>query len=380
MKKILMLLLSISLFLHAAQKSKADEIDHLALAALLLKDGHLGRANEEFKAVNTEDKNLDFVRYYTIGALIATKQERYEEANRLFSHAISAGQEDKSVYLYMAQNSFKLEKYEDVLASLKAAGESANEPSAYALKAEAEFRLGRSSEALSTLSHAIKRFAGEYGFYKQRFGYLISLELYQSALEDASFYLNNAQTDEKTSIAFVNAFAKAKQTKKAIELGEKLKLQYPSNATIIVQLAHLYITNEMIQAAADLFDQASNYDEKYTQEAAEMLRRAKEFVLALYKNSQMLDTSEKLKQRIAIYLEYGAYEQIVVSHAALKRSGLLEDETIRYALAYSYYMVGEFSACENELKKLTKPDLFQKATEIRKSIQKCKEEKWECEL
>jgi len=32
------------------------------------------------------------------------------------------------------------------------------------------------------------------------------------------------------------------------------------------------------------------------------------------------------------------------------------------------------------LRKLTKSDLFQKATELRKNIQKCKRDGWECEL
>jgi len=381
MKKLLLLLLTISLTLGAAQKKGTDEIDHLALAALLLRDGYVQKAHEELLQVDTKEEKLDFIRYYTLCALVAMKQEKYEESTQHFQHAIDAGETNKSLYLYMAQNSFKLASYQDTLAYIEKAGALIGEkPSVYALKAESYYRLGSSKEALQTLRHAIAVFPKEYNFYKQRFNYLVALELYQSALEDANFYIKNAQPDEKTSIAFVSAFSKAKQTRKAIELAEELNLKYPMSATVTVLLAHLYIDNEMIQAAANLFDRASYKDEKYTAEAAEMLRRAKKFVLALYKNAQMLDTKEKLKQRVAIYLEYGAYESIVVSHNAIKRSGLLEDENIRYALAYSYYMIGDFQRCEQELKSITRSDLFQKATELRKNIQKCKNDGWECEL
>ena len=381
MKKILLVLLLISFVFGDTQKKAKDDIDHLALAALLLKDGYVQKAHEELMQVDKEDKNLDFIRYYTLSALVASKQERFAESNEFFQHAIDAGEQNKALYLYMAQNSFKLQAYEEVILYIDKAAELADEKaSIHALKAEAYWRLKAHAKALEVLLHAMNLFPSEYNFYKQRFTYLVALELYQSALEDATFYIKNAQPDEQTSIALVNAFAKAKQTKKAIELAEALGLKYPESATVTVLLAHLYIDNEMIQAAANLFDEASYKDAKYTAEAAEMLRRAKKFVLALYKNAQMLDTKEKLKQRVAIYLEYGAYERIVVSHNALKRSGLIEDENIRYALAYAYYMIGDFMACEQELKAITRNDLFQKATELRKNIEKCKNDGWECEL
>ena len=111
-----------------------------------------------------------------------------------------------------------------------------------------------------------------------------------------------------------------------------------------------------------------------------MLRRAREFTLALYKNAQLNDTKEKYKQRIAIYLEFGEFERVVATDSALERSGLLEDENIRYALAYAYYMTSDFEKSEAQLRELTRPDLFEKATELRKNMEKCQNNSWECEL
>ncbi|MBA3026533.1 MAG: hypothetical protein FP820_09000, partial [Sulfurimonas sp.] len=135
MKNILTILLILSLNLFAAEKkNNTDEIDHLSLAALLLKDGHIDRANDELSQVNLEDKKLDFIRFYTLKGLVLTKLGSYEEANKAFKQSVNAGQTDKSIYLYIAQNSFKLEKYEDTLDAIKNAGNLIEDkPSIYGL-------------------------------------------------------------------------------------------------------------------------------------------------------------------------------------------------------------------------------------------------------
>lgn len=382
MKKFLILCLILSLNLVAADKKKSsDEIDHVALAALLLKDGYVARANDELGQVNLEDENVDKIMYFTLKGLVATKQANYEAANGFFRDAIAAGQTDKSIYLYIAQNSFKLQDYKGTLDAIDEAGEIINDkPTIFALRAECYWRLKEPNEALATLRDANTRFPENYDFYKQRFNYLVSMQLYQSALNDANVYLANAKPNEKTSLSFVSALRKSGATDKAIALAEQVNLRFVDSAEATVLLAHLYLDKDMIQSAAELFDEASIEDGKYTKEAAEMMRRAHDLVMALYKNSEMLDQKEKLKQRIAIYIEHGNYERIVVSQRALERSGLIEDENIRYALAYAYYMTADYEACEAQLKLLTRPDLFKKATELRKNMEKCKNNHWECAL
>ena len=382
MKKLLLIPLIISLSLTLLEaKKQSDEIDHIALAALLLRDGHIDKADAALESVDLEDTSIDLMRYHTLKALVALKQGLYAESNKHFLLSFKEGQEDKTIFLYMAQNSFKLQKYKEALGYLDAAAELSKEKaSLYSLRAEIHWRLDEQEKALGVLQEAMQRFNNEYTLLKQRFFYFISLGLYQSALNDAHIYLNHAQLDEKSALVFINAFKKAEQLDDAIALAEELLLKFDQSAKLTALLAYLYIDKGMLQSAADLFDKASIKDTQYTKESAELYRRAKNFVLSLYKNSQLLDTQEKLKQRIAIYLEYKAYEKVVVSRNALERSGLLKDENIRYALAYSYYMVGEFDKCERELKKLTKSELFTKATELRKNIQKCKTDGWECEL
>lgn len=382
MKKIFTLMMLVSLTLFAAdQEKKQDDIDHVAVAALLLRDGHIARANDELNQVNLEDEKLDKIRFYTLRGLVASKMGDYARSNEYFNQSITEGQQDKVVYLYIAQNSYKLKDFEGTLKALEHAGNLIDDkPSMFGLKAECFWQLKRADDALATLRDANERFPAEYQFYRQRFGYLVQLELYQSALEDANVYLANAKPDEKTSLAFIAALREGGAVDKATILAEQVNLRFPASAEVTVLLAHLYIDQNMILAAAELFDQASIEDGVYTKEAAEMMRRNKKFVRSLFKNAQLLDQEEKLKQRIAIYLEYAQYERIVASRSALERSGLIEDENIRYALAYSYYMSSDFERCEEQLKMLTRPDLFQKATELRKNMEKCRTDIWECAL
>jgi len=383
MKKILTLL--IILFLHVAlfgaDAKKSEEIDYVALATVLIKDGHYSRANEALSHVNIKSEDIDLAQYYTLEGIVKMKLSLYKESNKYFYEAIKNGQKEKSIYLYIAQNFFQLKEFANTIETLgKIPDIVEKKPVFMALKAEAYFRLKKYNEALNELAKLLKLHPKYYDAYRQRFVYFMSLKLYQSALEDADIYLKHAKANEKVTISFIYALREAKELKKAILLAEEAHLRYPHNAIITVLLANLYIDKDMIKSAADLFNEASYVDYKYTKDAAEMYRRAKDFVQALYKNSQILDPKEKYKQKIAIYLDFGAYENIASAKNALERNGLLKDQNIVYALAYAYYKIGEYEQAEKYLKKITRSDLYKKAIQLRKNMAKCKNNHWECSL
>jgi len=385
MKKIV--LLTLVLFLNVAFAKKEEvKIDYLNLAALMIQDKNYNRAAQMLKQVDItapkKDKEpVDLVRYYTLSGLVANKQAHYKEAIKHFKSAIEAGQKDKSVYLMLAQNYYKLKKYSECAEAISEAKELGRaKPELFSMKAECFYKTKRVGDALDTLAEGIKKFENYSRFYQQRFYYLMSQNLYQAAIEDADRYFTTVKKmDAKTYITFAQALRKAAQIERATHMMEKANLLFADDVKVTILLAHLYIDREMIQAAAELFDEASIEDRKYEGESAEMYRRAKHFTEALFKNSILTDEETKLKQRIAIYLEFGQYERIVAMADALKRNRVLQNEDLRYALAYAYYMVGEHDKSEAELKKLTRSDLFRQATELRKNMEKCKNSPWECE-
>src|SRR5690606_36566268 len=113
-------------------------------------------------------------------------------------------------------------------------------------------------------------------------------------------------------------------------------------------------------------------------EAAELYRRAGRLRRALMLNGQITDQATKFKQRLALMLEMRRYEQAAAMSPDLKRVGLFEDQDIIYALAYAQFMVGDFEQAEAGLQRLTRSDLFRKASELRRAMQGCIEESWKC--
>jgi len=383
MRRIITIFLTVALSFQVLF-AKNDEVDFVQLAALLLKDGYADRAYEALEQVDLNSSTIDKPYFYMLKGLTLTKKGEYKNANEQFYKSIELNKDinaTKPIYLYIAQNSFQLKDYSETLKALDKVPEIVEtKPKLQSLKAECFWKLDKKNEAFNTLDHLLQKYPSYISAYKQRFYYFIALQLYQSALEDADSYLKKAKPNETIMLNFINALRKSGQIDRAIELAEKAKINYNYSAKIIVILAHLYIDKGMIHSAADLFNQASVYDPKYTKEAAEIYRRAKDYVMALMKNAQMLNTKEKYKQRIAIFLEFGDFERVIASRSALERNGLLDDENMRYALAYAYYMEGEFDKTEELLSTLTKPELFKKATELRVKIEQCKENIWECDL
>ncbi|WP_428739143.1 tetratricopeptide repeat protein [Sulfurimonas sp.] len=376
---ILTLLLTTSIF--AEDKKNQDDVDYVALATVLFKDGYYARANDALQNVDLSDENIDKVQYYTLQGFVKAQLSMYKESNKNFYLSIEAGQKEPSIYLYIAQNSFKLKEYQKAIDALdKVNALVLQKPKLMALKAECYFQLKEYDKALDVMADINTIHPKYYDAYRQRFAYYISLNLYQSALQDAQIYLNNAEPNEKVLLSFIGALRQAKELKKATLLAEKAHLKYEKNVKIVILLATLYIDQDMIHPAADLFDKASLLDSKYLKDSSEMFRRAKEYVQALYKNSQVLDPKQKYKQKVAIYLEYGNYEKVISTRSALQRNTLLKDQNILYALAYSYYITGDFDESEKLLKQITDSELFKKGVELRKNMNKCKNNHWECTL
>lgn len=381
MKNILKLLLILSLTagLFADKKQSSEEVDYISLAAVLISDGFFDRAENALKSVDLSKKSIDKIRFYTLRGLIHLKKQNYEPAIGDFLESIAQGQTEKSIYVYLAQAHYALKEYQKTIDALDKAGENGKEkPELFSIKAQCYWKLDKHSKAWSVLDEAQAKFEDYPLFLRQRFFYLIELGLFEKAMDYAKNYLAAGKIKADDYLSFASAFRKNGATDKAIYVLETAKANYPDDETIIIELAHSYLEQERIITAAKLFEEASIRKNKYSQEASELFRRGKQLYHALYLNTKINDQKEKLKQRLAIFLEFGDYERAAAMKEALSRVGLLEDEDIKYALAYSQYEVGDFANAENNLRVLTRPDLFKKATELRKTMQECKNDQTKC--
>jgi len=384
MKSLVRMLLALALFGLAgpvvSQDTSDEDLERLPLAALLVGDGNYERARQVLAGVDTDDPELDRVRYHTLSGLVALNLDELPMAVREFRAAIDAGQTEPLIWLYLAQAYFGQEMYTETLAALDAAGaEATRVPSVFLMRAQAHWELEEYQDAWHVLSRGRSLFPDRASdFARRQVFLLVDQELYQEAADQGRQFLATEAATTDDAIAIGNALRQAGQLDEAAAILEQVRLSAPDNVTVARVLAHTYLGQDKTLAAANLLREAAIHDPELVGEAAELFRRAGWLMQALTLNSQIIDQTAKLKQRLAILIALKRYEQAAGMHQDLARVGLIEDEDIRYAVAYAYFKVGDFDRAEDQLSRLERSDLFRKATELRRVMSQCADEPWLC--
>ena len=361
-----------------------EDVDRLPLAALLIGDGNYPRARAVLAGVDLDDEALDLVRYHTLAGLVALNLDEHALAVREFGDAIAAGQTEPVVWLYLAQAHFSQEQFVEALDALDRAGpETTRIPSVYLMRAQANWQLERYEEAWAVLAEGRAIFPDRASeFARRQVFLLVDQGLYQEAAEQGRAFLETERAGIDDAIAIGNALRQSGQYVEAARILEDARVQAPGNATVAKVLSHTYLDQDMTLAAAEVMRQAAAFDPALVSEAAELYRRAGWLMEALALNAQVIDQAKKFKQRLAIFIELGRFDQAAGMRDDLARTGLLDDpregEDIRYALAYANFKTGDFAAAEDQLVTLERADLFRKATELRRVMAQCADEPWLC--
>lgn len=375
---LLCLLLAAALPARAAEES-ADEVDFLALAALMLRDGNIDRAIVALDQVDPAAEGVDLVRYYTLRGMAHMRRNELEPARDALLQAVESGDAEAVVFVYLAQVNYQLQDYRATIDALDRAGAALERvPSAYHMKAQSYWLLEEPVMALAILDQGARVFPEDSNFIRRKVFYLVDLGLYKEAVVQGRQYLQQSAGTLEDYVALGNALRASGELDEAAAFLEEAQLNFPGSPEVKKVLAHVYIEREQLSAAADLLYQAALLDPQLLAEAAELYRRAGQTHRALTINSGLTDQPEKFRQRLALYLELQNFEQAAAMEIPLRRVGLLEDEDLRYAIAYSLFKTGDFAAAEEHLAALNRPDLFRKAAELRRAIQDCAEDSWKC--
>jgi tetratricopeptide (TPR) repeat protein len=364
----------------AGEAQQADQVDYVALASRLVQDGFYERAgkviqNAPVAQLSQEDK----ANYYTIRGLIALNQRVYADAVDHFDDAIRFGKTDDVVFVYLAQAYYGLKKWEECARAVTNAGEEgAKVPRLQLMKAQAEWKMGEMQAAWRTLYAGSKRFPDEPDFVRQRIFLLIELGLYREAMQLGQTFMESDDARAEDYLAVGEALRRNGQVDEAIQFLEQARLLYPSDKRVVVQLANAYADADKPLAGADLFQRAAELDPKFVREAAELFRRAGAYERALYMNAQVEDQAEKFRQRVGILVDMGDFEKVANLQARVERLGLIADQNVLYALAYARFQTGDYAATERLLKKITDPDLFRNATQLRQVMAYCEDNPGSC--
>jgi tetratricopeptide (TPR) repeat protein len=363
----------------AVAANEDAEVDFLDLAALMLRDGNLDRALVALDQVNLEDEDTDLLRYHTLRGLAYLRRNEPGPAAASLEEAVTTGQAESIVFVYLAQAYFSLERYREVLQALDRGGPDLDRiASIFHLRAQCHWLLEEPAMALAVLDQAAGAFPADASFQRRKVFFLLDLGLYREAAEQGRAYLARSDGKLEDYLALGNALRAGGELDQALLLLEQARLRYPGDVTLNKVLAHAYIDRGQLNAAADLVFEAALLDASLTSEAVELYRRAGRLQRALMLNGQIGDQETKLRQRMALLLELQRYETAALMRRDLTRLGLLEDEDVRYALAYATFKTGDFEATEALLQALSRPDLFRKAAELRRAMADCAEDAWQC--
>lgn len=363
----------------ALARKKNPEIDYLSVAEILLRDGAVDRAEAALSEVDPTAGGVDLARYHTVRGLIAAQRGELKTAAAAFEQALAAGQTEPMVVIYLAQAYFAEEAWRKVVDTIARGGEAVLDlTAAWSMRAHAHWMLGERQQALDQLSRAADRFSANTTFTRRQVFYLIEAGLYQEAARVARAFLARGDVGADEYATLGAALRRARAFDEAKTILEAARLRFPDDQNVAKALAQVYLESGQTLAAAEILNQVALVDPALLPEAAELYRRAGFPMQALALNARVPDSAKKLKQRIGILVELRRYEQIAGMAAALERAGLLTDEDVRYALAFAYFRGGDFERAERHLAALTRPELFRKATELRRIMAECGDARWNC--
>jgi tetratricopeptide (TPR) repeat protein len=362
-----------------AEEGQEQSTNLIELAAIMLRDGHSDRAILALQGVDLEDEDTDLARFYTLQGLAYMNLNDFVAAKDSFQLAISSGQQEKTIYVYLAQVNFSLKNYQETLQAITEAGQLINNyPALFAIKARAYWQLEEAEQAINTLNEAEQLFPGDYRFLKQKVFYFVELELYHEAAKLGRKYLSLSHAKAEDYVAIGNALRLSKAYEEAADILEIARLQFTNNDVVAKLLAHVYLDQNQLNSAAFILEQAAMLNSELLSEAAEIYRRAGRFHKALTLNEAISDQKVKLKQRLSILLALKRFELVANMESALYRNGLLDDQHVRYALAYAFFSTGRHAAANDHLDHLTDADLFRRGIELRRLMEICKTEPWQC--
>jgi tetratricopeptide (TPR) repeat protein len=364
-----------------AKKQSADEeVDYLALAARLVKDGHYDRAELTLQKVDDADERVDKKLLYTLRGLISMNAKVYVDAAANFEKAIAAGSSDPVMWMSLGQARFGMKDYRGAVDALERAGQTARaDARVELLRSRAHWELGEQGEALDVLARASMRFPDAIDFPRTEMFYLIELGLFRELTRRGAAFLDRPDVEAGDLAAMGEALRKGGQLAEARQFVEKARLRFPDDVPLTVLLSRIYLDGEQLLSSALLLEEVARHDPQYLVEAAEMYRRAGRLERALFLNARISDQKAKMKQRLQIQLELEQFEQISAMEARLSRLGLLGDPQIRYALAYGFFMIRDFVAAERHIKRIDDPALFEQGNELRKAIAACQAAGWLCQ-
>ncbi len=373
--------LSLATTAEAKKKKKKEEVNYLDLATVLVRDGKYDRASGVLAQVNQDDEELDKARFFLLRGLVRLNLSLFSQAAEDFEASIAAGQAAPIVAVYLGQAYFYSNQYDKSLAAFeKQPAKVAEIQATFAMRGEALWKLERYEEAWSMLSEGQKRYPNYTELLRRKAFYAIERRLYHVSADLGAEYLQRTQASYQDYLAIGTALYRSGSVDESLRFLELARLRYPDEVPVTVELARVYKDQQMYRTAGGLLEQAALKTGKdaLLVEAGELFRSSHDPFRTLALNGRIADNQKRLRQRLSVLIELRDYELVATMERPLQRSGLLDDESIRYALAYALFKTKNYDRAEKLLTGIRDPAIFRQATELRKAMVDCRGQQWRC--
>lgn len=364
----------------ARAEEPATEVDPLALASILVRDGAWDRAEAVLADVSPDTPGVDAGRLHLLRGIAALRLGRPGPAAVALEAARAAGQADPAVALMLAEARYSLGDADGTLDALDAAGEAAWErPAGALLRARCHWQQGRRHLAWEALAEGARRFPGEGEIQRQTVLLLVELGLFREAEQAGRQQLARPDATAEEHLALAEALRQGGRPEEAARLLEDARLRFPDDERVPIQLTRAWSDAGRPVAAATVVAAEADARPALSAQAAEVLRRAGRIEAALHANGRVPEGPDKLRQRLGLLLDAGRFEQAAAMEERLERSGLLSDDNLRYALAFAFFRTGRPDRADRQLARIKDATLFEQAAGLRQAMEPCRPAPWRCQ-
>ncbi len=353
-----------------------DDLEGVVLVRALLKDGKLDLAKEELEILKANDKET----YALLKGQWWYLKNEWSSALKELARVKSSSPLLNEATVWQARSYFQQKDFKNCR---KIYQQLANNPIAqendFIWKSFCEQKLSQFHQAWKTLWIARERF-GSFQVEQEIIALQVQLKMFHEGLELALRWLAGHTSPATHYLNTAEIFQTAQATAAALVVLEMARAQHPTNLDINLALSQIYFQKGMLWAAEEGFRRATISDAKYYYHTAELNRQTRRYQRALYFNSLVVDEKERLKQKIATYVDANKYSLIASLDSVIQRSELQSDDEVRYALAYSLVRLGDLDKPLKYLSQITKPELIEKSTVLRQTLLDCQNSKSVCRL
>jgi tetratricopeptide (TPR) repeat protein len=332
-----------------------DNYDGLDLVEALIRDGNLKGAAEELNEIPSSSRkwlvagHLDYAaKRFPQAIKNYQKADEDQSRNVFLARAFGRNQEWKDCHrIYAKSAELWLVREEDVV-----------------LKANCEYQVQKWQNALNTLTQGYNK-APTFVLQREQTALLLEMGLTRTAL-DTVFNLRMPSASE--SLAMAELFHNKKLIEDTLTVLEWTRTRFPFDLDTNLTLAKVYFGKGQLRTTAEAFERAARVDSRYAYHATEIRRQLGEFQIAQYWTPFVPDEKERLKARMALYVDSNRYPMIASMESVLATSALKADDEVRYAIGYSLARLGGTDRPLKYLAQIRSPHFVERAALLRKSI------------